>query len=318
MKGRFVIYISNQAFNIVIRMETSLRYPLINRFFFTDRETRALGAGITLWRGYFQSVRPTIDRVLINIDISTGAMYKSGRLVDLALEFLNISETPNALAPRHGLPYREYRRLQRFISGIKVVISRTKNLNRPRLVKNLTREGARDRNFETGDGQIITVAEYFQKHLNIPLQFPDVICAEVCTKRICSISLTRSDNLQLSTGAIIPLELCMVPPGQAVRKDIPQDKIRSIPDFSMVRPHERMRSIRNGLEVCSDQGADSCLLTVYHQVLQYGQSEYVRQFGINVSDTLLDIEARVIKPPTLKYNPSSKQPNVVCKFTSLR
>src|SRR5579863_2031881 len=119
-------------------MEPSLRYPLNNRFIFTDRETRALGAGIILWRGYFQSVRPTIDRVLINIDISTGAMYKPGRLIDLALEFLSISETPNALAlaPRHGLPYREYRRLQRFISGIKVAISRTQNPNRPRIVKN--------------------------------------------------------------------------------------------------------------------------------------------------------------------------------------
>jgi len=195
IKGRFIINISNQALNIVIRMEPSLRYPLNNRFFFTDHETRTLGAGITLWRGYFQSVRPTIDRVLINLDISTGAMYMSGRLINLALEFLNISETPNALAPRHGLPYREYRRLQRFISGIKVAISRTQDPKRPRLVKNLTREGARDRNLETGDGQIMTVADYFQKRLNITLQFPDVIWAEVCTKSICSIPLARSDTL---------------------------------------------------------------------------------------------------------------------------
>jgi len=176
-------------------MESSLRYPLNNRSFFTDRETMTLGAGITLWRGYLQSVRPTIDRMLINLDISTGAMYMSGRLIDLALEFLNMSEAPNALAPRHGLPYREFRRLQRFISGIKVAISRTQDPNRLRLVKNLTREGARDRNFETGDRQIMTVADYFQKRLNIPLRFPDVICAEVCTKRICSIPLARSDTL---------------------------------------------------------------------------------------------------------------------------
>jgi eukaryotic translation initiation factor 2C len=51
---------------------------------------------------------------------------------------------------------------------------------------------------------------------------------------------------------------------------------------------------------------------MYHQVLQYGQSQYVNQFGMNVSNTLVDLEARVIKPPMLKYNPTSKQPNIVC------
>jgi len=51
---------------------------------------------------------------------------------------------------------------------------------------------------------------------------------------------------------------------------------------------------------------------MFHQVLQYGQSEYVRQFGLNVSNKLVDLEAQIIKAPTLTYNPASKQPNVVC------
>jgi eukaryotic translation initiation factor 2C len=29
-----------------------------------------------LWRGYFQSVRPAPGRMVINIDISTGTMFK--------------------------------------------------------------------------------------------------------------------------------------------------------------------------------------------------------------------------------------------------
>ena len=47
------------------------------------------------------------------------------------------------------------------------------------------------------------------------------------------------------------------------------------------------------------------------QVLQYGQSEYVRQFGMDVSDELVGVNGRIIKPPTLKYHPRSRQPNVV-------
>jgi len=75
-----------------------------------------------------------------------------------------------------------------------------------------------------------------------------------------------------------------------------------------------MRRIRDGLGVRSGYcaGPWPTMLIMYHQVLQYGQSQYVRQFGMNVSNTLVELEARVIKAPMLKYNPTSKQPNVVC------
>ena len=51
---------------------------------------------------------------------------------------------------------------------------------------------------------------------------------------------------------------------------------------------------------------------IFRQVLEYGQSEYIRQFGMTIDDNeLLGIDARVIKAPRLKYNPASRQPNVV-------
>jgi eukaryotic translation initiation factor 2C len=164
-------------------MEPSLGYSSNKHFFFTDREARPIGRGLVLGRGYFQSVQPALDRMLINVDISTRAMYRSGKLIDLALEFLGKPGTPSALVPRHGLPDRERIRLQQFISGITVTMRyRTQeDTGRRRVVKKLTRECARDLKFEPADGGTMTVAEYFQTQLKIPLQFPDVICAEVCT-----------------------------------------------------------------------------------------------------------------------------------------
>ncbi|KAH9992243.1 argonaute-like protein [Russula compacta] len=264
------------ALNGAIRMEPSMRHPFNKRSFFTEKETRPIGGGIVLWRGYFQSVRPAIDRMLVNIDIATGTMYRPGRLVDLALEFLNMLGRPHALAPRYGLPDRERLRLQQFISGIKVITPyRSRDPDAKRLVKRVTRESARERTFEIGDGGTMTVSQYFQDQLNIPLQYPDIICVE------------------LSTRAVIPLELCEVPPGQLIRKQMTPDKIRSILEFSTTRPLDRMRRIQDGLGV-----------------LQYGQSEYVRQFGMDVSDELVGVNGRIIKPPTLKYNPGSRQPDV--------
>jgi eukaryotic translation initiation factor 2C len=163
-------------------MEPSLGYSSNKHLFFTDREARPIGGGLVLGRGYFQSVQPALDRMLINVDISTRAMYRSGKLIDLALEFLGNPRTPSALAPRYGLPDRERIRLQQFISGITVTTRyRTQDTGRRRVVKKLTRECARDLTFELADGGTMTVAEYFQTQLKIPLQFPEVICAEVCT-----------------------------------------------------------------------------------------------------------------------------------------
>jgi hypothetical protein len=49
------------------------------------------------------------------------------------------------------------------------------------------------------------------------------------------------------------------------------------------------------------------------QVLAYGQSDYVRQFGMFVEESVgpLKIQARVLKAPALKYGLNSKQPTIV-------
>lgn len=179
---------------MVIRMEPSLRYPTKRSTFFTSQGERPIGGGINLWRGYHQSLRPAIGRLLINVDTATGTMYRSGRLVDLFLEILG-KTTPNALTPQRGaqrgLPDRERLRLQNFISGIKVTTPyRTRDPDRKRFVKKVTRESARERTFEIGEGETMTVADYFQNQLNIPLQYPDAICVEVCTTSILSVGIS--------------------------------------------------------------------------------------------------------------------------------
>jgi eukaryotic translation initiation factor 2C len=145
---------------------------------------RLIGAGMSLWRGNFQSLRPVIGRMLINVDISTGAMYRPGKLIDLALEFLGNPGTPFSLAPRDGLSDHERLRLQQFISGIDITMPhRAQDPDRRRLVKKLTRESARDLTFQIGDGETMVVAEYIKDQLDVSLRFPDLICVEVCTTR---------------------------------------------------------------------------------------------------------------------------------------
>jgi len=167
-------------------MGPNLRYPFIVRSFFTDRETKDIGSGIVLWRGYFQSVRPAIGRMLINVDISTGAMFMPGPLIGLALAHLNLNR-PDALAPRRGLPDRERVRLQRFITGLRITTPHSQREPgrqglRPRVVHELSKEGANDLRFELGNGQQTTVADYFRGVLGGPLLHPEVICVKVCIR----------------------------------------------------------------------------------------------------------------------------------------
>lgn len=159
-----------------------MKYPFNVRSFFTDRETKDIGAGLQLWRGYFQSVRPASGKMLINVDISTGTMYKAGPLLGLCLEYIGKND-PNFLAPKRGFPDRERLRLQRFISGIRVLTTHPGPdgtiQQTPRVVKKLSTAGAGALNFTMREGGTMTVAEYFQRTQNRKLQFPDVICVEV-------------------------------------------------------------------------------------------------------------------------------------------
>lgn len=97
-----------------------------------------------------------------------------------------------------------------------------------------------------------------------------------------------------------------------MRRQVPSDKTSAVLDFATKRPYERLASIRDGLGVCPGCAPSAYLLIVLFKVLEYGQSEYVRQFGMAVANEPLRTQARVINAPTLKYHQSSKQPSAVC------
>lgn len=170
--------INHQVLNVVVRMQPTIRYPFNVRSFFTSHEKEPIGGGLELWRGYFQSVRPAIGKIVINVDISTGVMYKSGPLIDLCLQFLGKNNV-TALAPGQGLPERERLRLQRFVANLRVTTQHGPLADRPRVIRKLTQVGASQLSFTPRDGPAITVARFFQQTYNRQVRYPNIICAEV-------------------------------------------------------------------------------------------------------------------------------------------
>ncbi len=84
-----------------------------------------------------------------------------------------------------------------------------------------------------------------------------------------------------------------------MRKQLPSDKTKSMVEFSTQKPHERFESIRRGAEQ-----------------LQYGQSEYIRQFGMNINTAggPLALQGRILPTPALQYGRGSREPTVVRYF----
>ncbi|KAJ7651076.1 hypothetical protein FB45DRAFT_1018431 [Roridomyces roridus] len=99
-------------------------------------QIKDIGAGLQLWCGYFQPIRPAMGKMLINVHIST--------------------ERPNALSPKFGLLNCERIRLQRFISGTRLVTTHTNasgvEVQTPRIIKKFSQAGTSAPTFQLREG----------------------------------------------------------------------------------------------------------------------------------------------------------------------
>ncbi|KAH7105502.1 eukaryotic translation initiation factor 2C [Auriculariales sp. MPI-PUGE-AT-0066] len=267
------------ALNVVIRMAPSMLYPFNVRSFFTPRETKDIGLGIVLWRGYFQSVRPAVGRMLVNIDISTGTMYKPGNVLDICLEILGLERNQVAGMYAGNLSERDALKLSRFLFGVRVItnIDRSKP---PRVIKKIMGRDNSNKTFSLNqDGQpprTISIAQYFRETFRRPVTQPNVVLAEV------------------GKNAYVPLEFLEIPPGQIMKKQVPPTKTKDVLEFATKKPEHRLKSIRDGLAV-----------------LNYSQSTFMTDFNMRVDESQMTTNARVLVPPTLRYGQGSKQSTIV-------
>jgi len=164
------------------------RYPFNARSFFSSQETRALGKGIVVWRGYFQSLRPSLGRLFINVDISSGLMYKPGPLIGVCLEALDAPGNQPAVLSA-GLDRQRRQKLSKFLRGVRVEYG--KKDTRKGSIQGLSEKGANQEMFTDSAGRVLSVAQYFQTTHNIRLQFPAMLCVRVRLSAPASLSVAN-------------------------------------------------------------------------------------------------------------------------------
>ncbi|KAJ7691661.1 Piwi domain-containing protein [Mycena metata] len=242
------------------------------RIFYGSHDIKALSLGIVLWRGYFSTLRPGIDRLFTNIDVSTGAMYRPGSLIKLACEYLQQDDVHGLMSLlRESEPERL--RLALFITGLRVewrrsgaqrnVVSRT--------VRGLSAHGANTEMFKRRDGTQMSIAAHYRQMENRTLQYERLHCVMV-------------GNVDAGRGALLPIELCTVISGQPLRVEMPPELIYERNQWSSRPPSQRLQDVKKGLTV-----------------LGYPESDYARRFGIEINPAVHSVTARVLPPPTLKY-----------------
>ncbi|XP_054164078.1 protein argonaute-2-like [Oppia nitens] len=274
-----------QVLNIILRHGPTLfKIPIANSLYAPYNEAakmrKDIGGGRQLAYGYFQSVRPEAYGVSLVIDRTATALYISGLLIKFMASVLGLNR-------EQFMSLTEFRdsdrkRLDKELKGILIqvrhltykrkykVIGLTP-LPASRVVFDHKKVDARGNETSLGD---ISVVEFFQQNYPncCPLKFEHLPCIMVGNP--------KKPNY-------LPLDVCELVDDQHVRKNLTSDQmVEMIRESASQSPENRLKFIK--------ESAKSTIID---------SKTYMKEFGISFSggNAPLKIEARVLKPPQLKY-----------------
>ncbi|KAI0831166.1 Piwi domain-containing protein [Trametes gibbosa] len=251
---------------LIVRQAPNMRhnFPADARSFYIAHNSKMIGNGLSAWRGYFQSVRPVLGKLIINVDVSHAAVYTPGRLIDTMTAFLGARDIRQLVM--HRTNDEKYGRLRRFLKG--VVIKVTLTDARPRRISDIVLQAGLQE-FDKGNERC-TVVQHFESKYNCRVRYPEIV------------------GIRTGSSAIIPAEFCDVVPGQVFRKKMSPAVQNEFLRFSTQKPNERLRDIQNAV---GGQG----------QLFDYGTSDFVRASGMAISTQAISIPGLVLAPPTIRY-----------------
>lgn len=260
-------------------------YPFGNH---PELEFASLGSGLQALRGYFTSVRTSVNRVLVNVNVATGAFYKPGPLLDVMREFTGGQPPSNDF---------QYRKLAAFVRLLKFETNyladrkdKTKTKRKQHVITNLSLFGKNSTNItfdvtnQNGRRTKTSIQEHFKKTYNITLTAAQAPVVNYGTKE---------------DPKWIPAELCTVLPGQLAKRLLLGPQTTEMIRFAARRPHENADSITGpGLQVTKINPMANDLNVA------------LRKFGIKVDPQLLTVPGRILPAPDLLYRQSTTKPRV--------
>ena len=277
-RTRQIPYDAIQALDVVMRHLPSMRYTPVGRSFFSSPEGyyHPLGGGREVWFGFHQSVRPSQWKMMLNIDVSATAFYKSQPVIEFMCEVLDIRDVNEQKRP---LTDSQRVKFTKEIKGLKIEITHCGAMRRKYRVCNVTRRPAQMQSFplqlENGQTVECTVAKYFLDKYKMKLRFPHLPCLQVG---------------QEHKHTYLPLEVCCIVQGQRCIKKLTDMQTSTMIKATARSAPDREREI-NSLVRKAD----------------FNNDPYVQEFGLNISNSLMEVRGRVLMPPKLQYGGRTRQ-----------
>ena len=259
------------ALDVALRHLPSMLYTPVGRSFFSPPTNyyHPLGGGREVWFGFHQSVRPSHWKMTLNIDVSATAFYKAQPVIDFAAELLDLRHLDG---DRVQLNDTQRSRLAKEMKGLKIEITHARIARKYR-VCNLTRRPAQMQCFplQLDNGQTVecTVAKFFLDKYGIKLRYPGLPCLQVG---------------QEHKHTYLPMEVCKIVPGQRCLKKLTDMQTSTMIKATARSAPDREREIKNLISKAD-----------------FNNDPYIKQFGLDVSQKMIETPGRILRPPTLQY-----------------
>ncbi|CAB4409322.1 unnamed protein product [Rhizophagus irregularis] len=255
------------AMNIIINHKISTEHPIIRNSFYTSQEAKSLSGGIEAWQGYYQTARPTRGKMMINIDVSTTAFYEGGPLIRMIAKILGLRSL-NDLCKE--LSDKDRQKVEKRIKNLKISDNHSPENKQKFKIRKLTQTSASHTMVDV-DSSMTDVKTFFQNKYNKHLLYPFLPCVVV------------------RKNEYLPIEVCDVIPGQRyMEKDT--NLANEMTNFVRQNPNIHADKIKAGLNI-----------------LNYKENEYLKQFGMEISNDMAVVNARILPTPTIQYHQSSRE-----------
>ncbi|KAG7310560.1 Protein argonaute-2 [Plutella xylostella] len=271
-RTRQIPYDAILALDVVMRHLPSMMYTPVGRSFFSSPEGyyHPLGGGREVWFGFHQSVRPSQWKMMLNIDVSATAFYKAQPVIEFMCEVLDIRDINEQRKP---LTDSQRVKFTKEIKGLKIEITHCGTMKRKYRVCNVTRRPAQMQSFplQLDNGQTVecTVAKYFLDKYKMKLRYPHLPCLQVG---------------QEHKHTYLPLEVCNIVPGQRCIKKLTDMQTSTMIKATARSAPDREREINNLVRRAN-----------------FNTDLYVKEFGLTISNNMMEVRGRVLPPPKLQY-----------------
>ncbi|GJM98059.1 hypothetical protein PR202_ga15034 [Eleusine coracana subsp. coracana] len=261
-----------QVLDIVLRELGNQRYVAIGRSFYSPdiRKPQRLGDGLHSWCGFYQSIRPTQMGLSLNIDMSSTAFIEPLPVIEFVAQILGKDVMSRPLSDANRV------KIKKALRGVKVEVTHRGNVRRKYRISGVTAQPTHELIFPIDDQMNMkSVVEYFKEMYGFTIQQPHLPCLMVGNQKKANY---------------LPMEACKIVEGQRYTKRLNEKQITSLLKVTCQRPREQEMDI---------------LQTVHQN--GYEQDPYAKEFGINISEKLTSVEARVLPAPWLKYHDAGKE-----------